>query len=184
MHKVFVSGSINIKSLNQDILSRLDNILAADLEVIVGDANGVDSSIQAYLFEREAMNVVVYCAGNKPRHNIGNWKVEHILTEAKPGTRAYFTAKDVQMAQDCDYGFMVWDTQSTGTLSNALELLKRNKPSLIYVNKQKRFVTLKDANDISDLISVMSEKALKQANAKIRFSTHIERLRHQQASIF
>ena len=63
MHKVFVSGSINIKSLNQDILSRLDNILAADLEVIVGDANGVDSSIQAYLFEREAMNVVVYCAG-------------------------------------------------------------------------------------------------------------------------
>ena len=116
MHKVFVSGSINIKSLNQDILSRLDNILAADLEVIVGDANGVDSSIQAYLFEREAMNVVVYCVGNKPRNNIGNWKVEHILTEAKPGTRAYFTAKDVQMAQDCDYGFMVWDTQSTGCL--------------------------------------------------------------------
>ena len=105
------------------------------------------------------------------------------MTETKPGTRAYFTAKDVQMAQDCDYGFMVWDTQSTGTLSNALELLKHNKPSLIYVNKQKRFVTLKDANDISSLISVMSEKALKQANAKIRFSTRIERLRHQQASI-
>ena len=90
------------------------------------------------------------------------------MTETKPGTRAYFTAKDVQMTQVCDYGFMVWDTQSTGTLSNALELLKRNKPSLIYVNKQKRFVTLKDANDISSLITVMSEKALKQANAWIK----------------
>lgn len=184
MHKVFVSGSMKIKRLSHDVLSRIDNILASDLEVIVGDADGVDSSIQAYLSEREAKKVVVYCSGAKPRNNIGNWRVEHIRTEAKPGTRAYFTAKDIQMAEDCDYGLMVWDTKSTGTLSNALELLKRSKPALIYVNKEKRFVKVKDANDVSDLISVMSERALEQANTKIRFSTQIDGLKHQQSSMF
>jgi len=184
MHKVFVSGSMKIKNLRPAVLSRLDNIIASKYQVIVGDADGVDSSIQSYLYERAVQDVVVYCAGRRPRNNIGKWKVESITTEAKPGTRAYFTAKDLKMAEDCDYGLMIWDTKSTGTLSNALELLKRNKLALVYVNKEKKFVKLKNVQDIFVLLTFMSERAKEQADSKIRLTSQVESLRHKQESMF
>jgi len=49
MKNVFVSGSINIKKLDSKVIERLKNIISSNLRVIVGDANGVDSSIQEYL---------------------------------------------------------------------------------------------------------------------------------------
>lgn len=184
MHKVFISGSMKIHNLDPAILSRLDNIIASKYQIIVGDADGVDSSIQSYLYAHAVQDVVVYCTGRRPRNNIGRWKVESITTEEKPGTRAYFTAKDLKMAEDCDYGLMIWDAKSTGTLSNALELLKCNKLALVYVNKERKFVKLKNVQDIFELLTFMSERAKEQADSKIRLTSQVESLRHKQESMF
>ena len=46
MHKVFISGSMKIKNLDNNVLKRLNNIIDSNYQIIVGDANGVDSSIQ------------------------------------------------------------------------------------------------------------------------------------------
>ena len=43
------------------------------------------------------------------------------------------------MAEAADYGLMIWDAKSTGTLSNVIELLSRKKKSLVFVNKEKEF---------------------------------------------
>ncbi len=127
MHRVFISGSMRIKNLDDNVLTRINNIVDSDYQVILGDADGVDSSIQQYLVSKQSKSVVVYCSGEQPRNNIGHWLTEKIQTNVAPGTRAFFTAKDLKMAEDCDYGLMVWDTKSTGTLSNTIELLKRKK---------------------------------------------------------
>ena len=47
--KVFISGSISIKSLPQAAIQKIDNIMAKDLTVLIGDANGVDRIVQEYL---------------------------------------------------------------------------------------------------------------------------------------
>ena len=184
MQKVFISGSIRIKSLDENVLSRINNIVKSNYQVIVGDADGVDSSIQKYLESKQTKAVVVYCSGEKPRNNIGHWFTEKIQTNISPGTKAFFTAKDIKMAEDCDYGLMVWDTESTGTLNNALELLKRKKISLVYINKAKKFLKVKEVSDLEKLISYMSDSAFRKADKKLNLSEKIESFRNEQISLF
>jgi len=184
MHKVFISGSMRIKNLDKNVLNRIDNIVNLDYQVIVGDASGVDSSIQEYLNAMHSKLVIVYCAGKHPRNNIGHWSVEKIKVNAAFGTRAFYTAKDVQMADDCDYGFMVWDAKSTGTLSNTIELLKRKKISLVYINKLKEFLKIKEVSDLEKLISFMSESAKDKAESKLGLTKKIETFKNEQISLF
>lgn len=183
MTKVFISGSMGIKHLDSNVLARINNIIHSNYQVIVGDASGVDSSIQQHLNAQQTRLVHVYCSGRQARNNIGRWETKTVQTDASPGTRAFFTAKDLKMAEDCDYGLMVWDTKSTGTLSNAIELLKRNKMSLVYINKAKEFLKIKERADLEKLLSYMSESAFKQADKKLKLSENIKGFRHEQTSL-
>ncbi|WP_424943891.1 hypothetical protein [Aliiroseovarius crassostreae] len=170
MTKVFIAGSIKIKNLDPKFVQRIQNIVSEQLEVVVGDAKGADTSIQSELNKQLARNVTVYCSGGEPRNNVGGWRVKAIHTDAEPGTRAFFTAKDKAMAQDADYGLMLWDAASTGTLSNALELIKGGKTCVVFVNKNKSFINVKEPEDLRDLVSVMSSGARNQAERKIGLS--------------
>lgn len=184
MHKVFISGSMKIKNLDSDVLVRINNIIESNYQIILGDADGVDSSIQAYLESKKTKSVVVYCSGEKPRNNIGHWITKKVYTDTPPGTRAFFTAKDIEMAKDCDYGLMVWDTKSTGTLSNAIEILKRKKISLVYINKAKEFLKVKDVSDLERLIAHMSETAYQQADKKLNIKEKINFFKNEQGTLF
>ena len=184
MTKVFISGSMRIKRLDENVLSRINNIIEKHYNVIVGDADGVDSSVQEYLKQKGSDSVLVYCTGSRPRNNLGNWKTNSVSTTSKPGTRAYFTAKDLEMAADCDYGLMVWDSKSTGTLSNAIELLARHKKSLVYINKAKEFKAVSNVNDLKNLLSYMSPSSLKKAEEKLRINKKIEELSNEQVQMF
>ncbi|MGK7652056.1 hypothetical protein ACSQ76_06465 [Roseovarius sp. B08] len=167
MAKVFIAGSIKIKRLDSKFIERIRNIVADDLEVVVGDANGADTSIQNELRKQSAKNVTVYCSGDEPRNNEGGWRVKVIHSSAEPGTRAFFTAKDKAMAADADYGLMLWDAASAGTLSNVIELVKGGKKCVVFVNKEKTFINVKQPEDLIDLVSVMSPGAKNRAEKKL-----------------
>ncbi len=184
MYKIFISGSMRIKNLDKKVINRIDNIIESKYQVIVGDANGVDSSIQSYLQSKIVDSVTIYCTGSQPRNNHGKWRVKRVETDKKPGTRAYFTAKDISMADDCDYGLMIWDSKSTGTLSNVLELLGQNKPSLIFVNKQKKFYKIVNILEFEQLITVMSENAFIKADKKLNLTNKIHKLKNIQLNLF
>ncbi|VBQ36407.1 hypothetical protein [Burkholderia pseudomallei] len=185
MTKIFIAGSISIKHLDPKVRERIDNIIDADHTVIVGDADGADSSIQSYLLERGANHAVVYCSGDKPRNNIGHWPVTCVqVKHAAPGSRSFFTAKDIEMAKDADFGLMIWDAKSTGTLRNVIELLRRKKKSVVFVNKAKQFQTVGDVTQLESLVSFMSEPAMRKADEKIGLRESISELRHEQAEMF
>lgn len=184
MPKVFVSGSMRIKNLDKEVLERINNILTSEYSVIVGDADGVDSAVQDYLESKGASSVIVYCTGDKPRNNLGHWETKNICSSATPGTREYFTAKDIRMAEDCDYGLMIWDTRSSGTLSNTIELLKRKKVSLVYINKTKEFLKVKDVSDLERLLRFMSQPSLKKVDAKLGLLKKVEALKFNQTQLF
>lgn len=65
MTTVFIAGSMNIKILDPKVKDRMANIVDSNLSVVVGDADGADTSIQQYLYEHGANNTVVYCSGTK-----------------------------------------------------------------------------------------------------------------------
>lgn len=184
MTSVFISGSMNIKNLDSNVKKRINKIITSNFQIILGDADGVDTSIQKYLVEEKAPLVTVYCSGPQPRNNLGAWLVTRVETKHSPGTRAFFTAKDLKLADDADYGMMIWDTKSTGTLSNVIELLTRKKKSVVYVNKAKEFLCILKVEDLEKLLGYMSKAALIKADAKLGLKKKIDSLKYEQPSLF
>ncbi|WP_375160786.1 helix-turn-helix domain-containing protein [Bradyrhizobium sp. RDT46] len=183
MTTVFIAGSISISRLHEKVADRINKIVSSDFNVVVGDADGADTSIQECLQRYQAGKVTVYCTGDSPRNNVAEWPVHRVVSKAKAGTRAYFTAKDLEMARDSDYGLMVWDCKSTGTLSNVIELLREKKKSVVFVNKNKDFVTISDKGDLERLVAFMSDHARAKAEEKIGLAAKIASIAHEQFSL-
>ena len=184
MTTVFIAGSMNIKHLDAKVKERIDNIASKKFDVVVGDADGADTSIQAYLSALGNLHTTVYCSGSMPRNNLGEWQVQTVKTSYAEGTRAFFTAKDVVMAEVADFGLMIWDTKSTGTLSNVLELLARKKKSVVFVNKLKEFKNVSSVEELEDLVTCMSDHAKTKADEKIKLFDRINSLKHEQPRLF
>jgi len=167
MTTVFIAGSISIRHLHPKVRERILNIMRQEFEVVVGDADGADTAIQQFLHAMAYRRVTVFCSGQVPRNNIGQWPVRRIPATQRPGTRAFFTAKDIAMADVADSGLMIWDAKSTGTLGNVIELLNRQKYSWVFIDPPTQFLAVKCAERIEALLSCMSAAARLQAQRKL-----------------
>lgn len=183
METVFIAGSIAISHLDPRVKERISKAVGAGLSVAVGDADGADTSIQEHLASINAERVTIYCSGDLPRNNVGNWAVEHVYPSASPGSREYFTAKDIKMAMAANYGLMIWDAKSTGTLSNVIELLKANKKSVVFVNKIKTFLTVSNGRSLEQLLENMSDVARAKAERKIALSSKLRAIGQPQLTL-
>lgn len=184
MTTVFVAGSIKIKELDDLVKDRLDKIIDSDFSIIVGDADGADASVQKYLLSKHADRTIVFHSGAKPRNNLGHWFAQAVRSHFKAGSREFYTAKDLEMAKAADYGLMIWDGESTGTLSNVIELLKQDKKSIVYLTNSKSFVRVTDVEKFELLIAGMTDRAKSTANRKIGLQKALDRLRDSQVELF
>ncbi len=180
MATVFFAGSIAIKNIDRMVQERIVNVLELGFDVVVGDADGVDTSIQQLLFDYGASKATVYCTGTRPRNNVANWPVRCVTTYHAPGSRAYFTSKDIEMAKAADYGLMIWDAKSPGTLSNVIELLLQKKNSVVFINRLKEFKKVVDVRGLEELIELMSNDAKIKADTKIGLQKRLSELRSRQ----
>jgi hypothetical protein len=53
MTTVFIAGSISISRLDEKVQERINKIVSSDFNVVVGDADGADTSIQHCLHDYE-----------------------------------------------------------------------------------------------------------------------------------
>jgi len=144
MSKVFIGGSRRISRLDAEVRERLDRILAQEMPVLIGDANGADKAVQRYLDERGYRNVEVFCAGRICRNNVGQWRQRPVsATRHSKSSFRFYAAKDRAMTQEADYGFMVWDGSSGGTLLNVLRLVKQKKKVVVYDARDGSFWDIK-----------------------------------------
>lgn len=132
--KVFISGSISIKRLPGNAIKKIDSIIDKNITIIIGDAKGIDSIVQKYLIKKGYKNVIVYFAGDLIRNNIGNWQTINVPNNNNLKGRELYTIKDIRMAKEADYGLMIWDNKSKGTLSNIKEMKKCNKRFFVILN--------------------------------------------------
>lgn len=166
--KVFVAGSRSLSRLNKDVKRRIDNIIDKGFMILVGDANGMDKAIQQYLQSRNFHKVVVFCMEGGARNNIGGWPTRTI-TAADPGRRdfAFYSTKDRAMVEEADYGFMLWDGRSRGTLTNIVHLVRRGKPILLYIAPDKSFCTLVESNDLAAILDRFDPAALHRIDREL-----------------
>ncbi|MDQ9948646.1 MULTISPECIES: hypothetical protein [Acinetobacter] len=185
MKKIFIAGSISIKNLDESVTKRIDKMMHQGYEIILGDADGIDKAVQNYLSIQEYRNVIVYHSGMKVRNNLGNWPTKSIATKYRSGTRDFFTAKDIALANDADIGVMLWDKKSTGTLKNIIELIKQHKKVTVFLQQEKKFQRVYNVDEFLLITQKMSDLSLKNADKKINISKSIELLRQTsiQASL-
>jgi len=149
--KVFIGGSRKISRINQEIKNRIDNLIKNNSIILIGDANGVDKSIQAYLFSKNYKNVYIFCVNNECRNNLGEWEVRHISYDSYKKDYKYYSSKDINMAKETDFGFMIWDGESKGTLNNIINLIKQKKKVLVYFSPKKAFYNIGNFADLNSI---------------------------------
>ncbi len=148
MSKVFISGSIAIKKLPNDVIHSLQRIIDNNLEVLVGDANGIDKLIQNYFKTNNYYNVCVYSVYERPRNLCSSkFKIKSVdacSSIKKERERQIF--KDSQMTSDSDYSFIIWDGKSKGSYKNILRAIEQKKKSKVYLSKIEQFLEQKKIN--------------------------------------
>ena len=173
MIKVFFGGSRKIRHLSPSVIERTDNIIANDYLILIGDANGADKAMQQYLSKRNYKNVLVFCMGDMYRNNIGKWETRNIRPKTLKKDFHYYSAKDVIMSEEADYGFMLWDGKSKGTLNNILNLCERDKKVLVYFSPNKSFFTIENEQDILKLLEYCNPEFIKQVDRFLGIDSRI-----------
>ncbi|MCC7362326.1 MAG: hypothetical protein IT317_22795 [Anaerolineales bacterium] len=172
--QIFIGGSREITSLDAAVQTRLNNVVEQGYTVLIGDAAGADQAVQQYLLAKAYPTVVVYCTGGQCRHNLGQWPVKLVTPPHATKDFAYFAAKDTAMAEAADYGLMLWNGQSAGTLRNVLNLLKRGRTTLVYLAAQ--FHPLTSAADLQKLLAHLPAHVRAALDRKINLSKELAAL--------
>lgn len=152
MNTIFIGGSRHVSRLPAEVKKRLDNVIASHHQVIVGDANGADKAVQKHFSDARYSNVTVFCSGDAPRNNLGSWTTHRV--DVPKGTKGFqfYAAKDREMAREADFGLMIWDGKSPGTVLNVLRLVQAGKISVLFNVPDKAAINVKTVDQYRDFI--------------------------------
>lgn len=87
--------------------------------------------MQKHLLEAAYGKVTVFCSGDTPRNNLGEWHTRRITPPKGEKGFHFHAAKDREMAREADFGLMIWDGKSPGTVLNVLRLIRAGKSAVL-----------------------------------------------------
>jgi probable addiction module antidote protein len=166
MNTVFIGGSRHVSRLSAQVKERLNNVIGSGHHVIVGDANGADKAVQRHLIDASYDKVTVFCSGERYRNNLGRWQTRYVTTAKNMKGFQFYAAKDREMAREADFGLMIWDGKSVGTVLNVLRLIRAGKKAVLIDVPDKQTTTLKTPADWDDFISRCSPNFLADLRAR------------------
>ena len=150
--RVFVSGSMSIKTIPDSIKTQINDCIDKKASFYIGDAPGVDTMIQQYLMEQNYDDVTIYHSGPTIRNKVNSlWADKAIEVPNNTTGRAFYTVKDEAMTNDCNAGIVLWDGQSKGTKANIERLKSKGISPFIYnsntLNRDRVTIEFSDEND-------------------------------------
>lgn len=131
--KIILGGSRHLEFIPSEVGTRLQEWMEQSAGFLVGDAPGTDRAFQMFLKSKKYPAVTVFTSADEIRNNLGNWEVQKIESGLKSKSSAVHAFKDRKMSQIADFGLMIWDCKSAGTLSNVIDLLEQGKNCYIWV---------------------------------------------------
>lgn len=64
------------------------------------------------------------------RNNVGNWPTREVMAPRDARGFDCYSVKDRAMAEAAEYGLMLWDGKSKGTINNVVNLSRHHKPAI------------------------------------------------------
>lgn len=150
--KIFIAGARSVKSLPAPVQQRMMTICQKGFDVLVGDCYGVDTSVQHFYSALGYSKVTVFASNGKARNNIGRWSIRSVPVPPYLHGFDFYKQKDIAMVNEADYGLMIWDGESRGTLNNMINLVSQNKKALVYLVPQDKTVVIRDTESLDQLI--------------------------------
>jgi hypothetical protein len=123
--KLLLMGSKAFRAdkLPAEVVEKIDEAIARNMTILVGEAPGACMFYQDYLESKGYRKVVVGHAKSM-RYNAGNWKTAKYGNDLKE--------REKGMIEDCDSAIIIW-TNNSGVIAQNLELLKNlGKPAFLY----------------------------------------------------
>ncbi len=151
--KIFIAGPRAISELDENINKKLNSICEKGYDVLVGDAEGVDSSIQKFLQIKLYRNVTVFASKGIARNNYGDWQIKNVEVNDNITGFDFYAKKDLEMAKSADIGFMIWNGKSKGTFNNMINLLNLGKEVILYYAPNQKFYQFKTMKDLNDFLN-------------------------------
>jgi probable addiction module antidote protein len=158
MNTIFIGGSRHVSRLPPEVKKRLDNVVAGGHQVIIGDANGADKAVQKHFLDKRYDKVIVFCTGDAPRNNLGTWRTHHVDAPKNAKGFHFYAAKDREMAREADFGLMIWDGKSPGTVLNVMRLAIAGKIAVLFNVPEKDVVNVKTLDSWKAFISRCSRE--------------------------
>ena len=158
MNTIFIGGSRHVSRLPPEVKKRLDNVVASGHRVIVGDANGADKAVQKHFLDKHYDKVTVFCSGSAPRNNLGPWVIQQVNAPKSAKGFQFYAAKDREMAREADFGLMIWDGKSPGTVLNVLRLALAGKIAVLFNVPDKDVVNIKSVDAWRNFIAQCSDE--------------------------
>ncbi|MCK9336517.1 MAG: hypothetical protein M0P43_01670 [Arcobacteraceae bacterium] len=141
-NKVFISGSISIKELPQEVKTSINKIIEQNFEIIIGDASGVDTLVQDYCASLNYCKITVYSISMCPRYKANeSFKTKYIeVSNSIKKERERQQEKDKAMTIDSEFTFVIWDGMSKGSYDNILRGVDNNKKIKVYLSNKNLFM--------------------------------------------
>ncbi len=175
MNSVFVSGSISIKTLPFEVIKSFDKIIAQNIHVHVGDADGVDILTQRYFASNSYTNITICTIYDRPRNISSNLFAINRVDYDKniKSEREKQTAKDNYMTTHTDYSFVIWDGKSKGSYANIQRAFEHDKKLKIYYTSLDRCLTKEELipSNIENLYKSNTGYTPSEIVAKIKASS-------------
>jgi hypothetical protein len=173
---IFVAGSRQLSRLPAEVKVRLDMMVEKGFQILVGDANGADKAVQTYLAAKAYRSVLVHCMERHCRNNVGLWPTREVA--APKGVRGFdfYSLKDRVMADAAEYGLMLWDGKSKGTINNVVNLSRRGKLVVVYVAPTRHFRTMKTFGDLKRLLADGDSESVERIVSDLDLGDSLQRV--------
>jgi probable addiction module antidote protein len=158
LNTIFIGGSRHVSRLPSEVKKRLDNVVASGHRVIIGDANGADKAVQKHFHDIHYDKVTVFCSGATPRNNLGPWVTHHVDVPKNAKGFQFYAVKDREMAREADFGLMIWDGKSPGTVLNVLRLAIAGKIAVLFNVPDMDVVNIKSVDAWKNFIAHCSDE--------------------------
>ena len=74
------------------------------------------------------------------------------------------------MAEVAEFGLMLWDGKSKGTINNVVNLSHRHRPVVVYVAPKKCFETVRSIRDLPEILAKGDAKSVERLANELNLS--------------
>ena len=79
------------------------------------------------------------------------------------------------MVDEAAYGLMLWDGESKGTLNSVINMVRQDKPVVVYLAPKKAFQNVRSAEDVIGLLSQCTRESVDRFERELRIEHVLHR---------